>query len=264
MKHAIAASALTLALGLLAHAVLPSAAPLVAIAVATGVLLVELGRKQAALERRLDALDADVAQTEPLLALASRLPFRRPLPPMRGYAIAPDFALLLADVVLDEKPELVVETGSGVSTLVVAYALEKLGRGRVVALDHDAAYAEKTREEIARHGLERYASVVFAPLEPIEIDGETHRWHALPALDALALGPIDLVVDDGPPKYVGNMVRYASLFVFAKRFSPRGFMLLDVVGDEERAILERWRARFPEFLQTHLETKKGNVVLRRA
>ena len=28
-------------------------------------------------------------------------------------------------------------------------------------------------------------------------------------------------------------------------------------------ILERWRARYPEFVQERLDTKKGNVILRR-
>jgi predicted O-methyltransferase YrrM len=262
LRAATGAAALVLALALAAHLVAPAGvAPLIAIAAATFVVLCEVGRVRVVFARRLDELEADVAQTEPIVTLASRIPLRRPLPPMRGYAIAPDFALMLYDLVIDEKPELVVETGSGVSTLIVAYALEKLGRGRVVALDHDAAYAEKTRAEIARHGLEAYASVVHAPLEPIEIDGKRYRWHARSALDGL--GPIDLVVDDGPPKYLGPMLRYASLPVFAPKLSPRGFVVLDVVGDEERTILDLWRQRFPEFAQERLATKKGNVILRR-
>lgn len=46
-------------------------------------------------------------------------------------------------MIADERPELIVDTGSGVSTLVAAYALQKLGRGKVVALEHDRAYANE-------------------------------------------------------------------------------------------------------------------------
>src|SRR4029077_7618180 len=105
----------------------------------------------------------DPPGAEPLLALRERLVTRRPLPAMRGFAIAPDFALLLTELIADERPELVVETGSGVSTLVIAYGLEKLGRGRVIALEHDAGYAAGTRAELERHGLSAYATVVHAP-----------------------------------------------------------------------------------------------------
>jgi predicted O-methyltransferase YrrM len=264
VRFALAAAAAVFGVSLAVYALAPRMAPLAAAGAAVLVILVELGRVRAMLSRRMDELTAEVAQAEPLITLQARLPTRRPLPPMRGYAIAPDFAVLLAMLVADEKPRLVVETGSGVSTLVIAYALERLGGGRVVALDHDEQFAAETRAEIDRHGLTAYATVVHAPLEPVEVDGERHRWYAVSALDRHAPGEIDLVVDDGPPKYVGAMLRAASLPVFSQRLSARGFFVLDYVGDEERVMLERWRTRYPHFVQEHLDTKKGNVILRRA
>jgi len=262
LKAATRAGAATGVIALASSLVVPQIAGLVTLAAAVAVVVFEGSRVRASIDRRLDALEADVAQIEPLLALRDRLVTRRPLPAMRGFAIAPDFALLLTELVADERPELVVETGSGVSTLVIAYCLEKLGRGRVIALDHDAGYAAKTRAEIARHGLSAYATVVHAPLEPIEIDGERHRWYARAALAGLP--PIDLVVDDGPPRYLGKMLRYASLPELATRLAPRGVFVLDVIADEERVILARWKQRLPEFHQQLLDTRKGNAILRRA
>jgi len=211
------------------------------------------------LARRFDELEADLAQMQPLLQLHGMLATRRPLPQMTGYAIAPDFGVMLAQIVADQRPEVIVETGSGVSTLILAYALEKLGRGRVIALEHDPAYARRTREELDRHGLAAYATVVDAPLEPVTVGGETHRWYALGALPA---GAIDLVVDDGPPRYAGTMLRYASLPILSKRMSRDGLFVLDVIGEEERAILERWQRELPELRHERLATKKGNVLIR--
>lgn len=264
-RHAVVvvlrAGAATLAVGIAAQLVVPRFAAAIAIAAAVAVLAFELTRAVATSARRFDELAGDLAQTQPLLELARILPTRRPLPPLREYAIAPDAALLLADLVARERPKLVVETGSGVSTLVLAYALEKLGEGgRVVALDHDPAFAASTRELIAAHGLDKLATVVDTPLEPIEIRGEQHRWYATRAL--AELGPIDLVFDDGPPRQVGPMLRYASLHVFADRLAPGGTYVLDVVGPEERAVLARWRRELPELHQELLATKKGNVVIR--
>jgi predicted O-methyltransferase YrrM len=261
-KVPIAGSAAVLVVGLAAREIAPDGAVLAALAAAVLVVLGELRRQRARMEERLSDVVAEVSQIEPLLDLGARLRPRRPLPPLRGYAIAPDFALLLTTLIAEEQPRLVVETGSGVSTLVIAYALEKLGRGRVVALELSADYAARTRAEIERHGLSAYATVVHAPLAPIEVDGERCAWHAIEALDGL--DDIDLVVDDGPPRYLGERLRYASLPTFAERLRPDGLFVLDFVDDEERETLALWARRHPDFVQDHLDTKKGNVVLRRA
>jgi hypothetical protein len=59
------------------------------------------------------------------------------------------------------------------------------------------------------------------------------------------------------------MLRYASLPELASRLAPRGVFVLDVIADEERAILARWKQRLPEFRQQLLDTRKGNAILRR-
>ena len=254
-------AAATLGSGFIARALLPRYSELVAIGAAAAALAFELTRLAATLARRLDELEADVAQTQPLVTLGKILPTRRPLPPLRGYAIAPDFAVMLAELVADHRPELVVETGSGASTVILAHALERLGRGRVLALEHDPKYARRTREELARHGLTEYATVVDAPLEPVRVRGKTYRWYSPSAIDHLQ--DIDLVVDDGPPRHVGDELRYASLHLLAPRMHADGLFVLDVVGEEEREMLRRWRAELPELHHEHVATKKGNVLIRR-
>ena len=232
------------------------------IVAAVMVIAFELTRVHVTVGRRLDEIEADLAQVQPLLQLERLIEPRRPLQPMRGFAIAPDFGVMLAQLVADRRPELVVETGSGVSTVIIAYALEKLGRGRVIALEHDPEYAQRTREELRRHGLEAFATVVEAPLEPVTIDGATYEWYSLRALDGIR--GIDLVVDDGPPRYVGHMLRYASLPLLSRRMNASGLFVLDVVGEEERTILDRWRRELPAFHQDRVATKKGNVLIWRA
>jgi hypothetical protein len=206
-------------------------------------------------------LEGAVSQVEPLLSLSKLIDARRPLPPLTEYAIAPDFALLLYELVCDLAPKTIVETGSGVSTLICAYALEKLGgEGRVLALDHDAQFAAKTRATLARHGLSHRATVVHAPLEKMNVGGGSFLWYRP---DALAnVEAIDLVVDDGPPKYVGPMARYASLHVLASKMRPEAPFVLDVVGAEEKKIIARWCAELP-FDAEWLSTRKGNVIFRR-
>ena len=218
-------------------------------------------KSQASVEGRLRELEGALTQVEPMIALAKFVDARRPLPPMTEYAIAPDFALLLYELVCDTKPRVIVETGSGVSTLICAYALERAGSGgRVVALDHDARYADKTRALLAQHGLADRATVIHAPLEEVAVRGEPVLWYRSAALEGI--DAIDLVVDDGPPKYVGANARYASLPVLAPKLRPGAPFVLDYVGDEEKAMIPRW-CRELGFEAEWLTTHKGNVVLRR-
>lgn len=255
------ASAATLAVGTLAYALQPTYAPLCAVAGAAGVVAFELSRVAKSLAYRLAFLDTDLAQTDRLIALYATLGPRRPLPPLRGYAVSPDFALVLMQLIDDQRPELVVETGSGVSTLVMAYRLERLGRGTVIALDHDPVHAAHTRSELERHGLTAYAKVLDAPLEPLTVRGRRYRWHAQRAVAELR--GIDLVVDDGPPRELGDWLRYPSLPMLAPRMSAHGVFVMNMLGAEERTVLSRWRDELPEFHQQVFATKKGHAVLSR-
>jgi predicted O-methyltransferase YrrM len=248
-------------LGAVASTLAPGwAVGVVAGALFMGITILVAGHKRA-LEERLTDLEGAVSQVEPMLALSKRIAARRSLPPMTEYAIAPDFALMLYELVTDLAPKAIVETGSGVSTLICAYALENLGgEGRILALDHDAKFAEKTRATLALHGLSHRATVVHAPLERVTVGSGSFLWYQPEALASVE--GIDLVIDDGPPKYVGPMARYASLHMFAPKMHPLAPFVLDVVGKEEREIVRRWCAELP-FDAEWLPTRKGNVILRR-
>lgn len=81
--------------------------------------------------------DALFRQLQALLALERKLKLDDALPPMRGRAGSPDF-LVVAKHIDRAKPNVVLECGAGVSTLVCAKILQKLGNGRVFSIEHDA------------------------------------------------------------------------------------------------------------------------------
>src|SRR4030081_2484749 len=90
---------------------------------------------------------------------------RYPLPPMRGWTIAPDLALTIVTLFIERKPVSVVEFGPGVSTLVIGYLLEKSGKGRLVSFEHEEQNVAFQRAEIKRHKLESFVTIVHAPLK---------------------------------------------------------------------------------------------------
>jgi predicted O-methyltransferase YrrM len=184
-----------------------------------------------------------------------------PLPAMTEYAIAPDSALLLIELVRRAAPRTVVETGSGVSTLLIGYTLKALGGGKLIALERDEEHARHTRDAVALHGLDQLVTVAHAPLVEVTTDGASRRWHDARALDGVQA--IDFVFDDGPPLEVGPGLRAAALPLLEPKLSPQAVYLVNFVGDEERANVARWLARGGGWHVEWRRTMKGNAILRR-
>lgn len=266
-REALAVTTVALALlgvSWVARRLLGEIGTLIGLALAVGLVLAAL----VAIDRqnrreRADRFAALYRQIESLLALYSWIEPVRPLPEIGGFAALPDFLRLVADVAAEERPGLVVEAGSGVSTVVIAYCLRKLGGGRLVALEHDPIYAAATREALAKHDLEDLAMVVDAPLRKVEVGGRSCLWYDT---DAISLEqPIDLLVVDGPPGGVHPMARYPAVPLLYDRLRDGATIVLDDADriDERRAI-EDWQRQHAGLMGRHVATQKGAWVARAA
>jgi predicted O-methyltransferase YrrM len=198
------------------------------------------------------------AQTEALFSLFATVPFRRPLPPMRGWAISPDFAVIIVRTVLDQRPALIVETGSGISTLIAAYCLEQVGAGRIVSLDHDAEFAAATRHLLKEHGLETFVEVRHAPLA----NTPSGHWYKQSAWEDLK--HIDLAIVDGPSSTTRPLARYPVVPLLGKLLSPKAVILVDDADrSDERAMVNEWVHEGLILEQPPIATEKGVAILRR-
>jgi predicted O-methyltransferase YrrM len=203
-------------------------------------------------------------QLEALQNLNAMLPTTDVLPASRGWAASPDLLLVLIDHVITTRPSLIVECGSGASTLWLALALRRFGiDGRVVALDHEPVFAERTRGFLVRHGVSDLAEVRDAPLEDFEISGETYAWYARAAWEDLT--GIDTVLVDGPPQATGHHARYPALPLLGEALSPAAALILDdlVVPDMQK-VLQLWLDANPDFSSEILLLEKQAAVLRRS
>lgn len=182
------------------------------------------------------------------------------VPPDGGWVAAADFLLLLARQVLEQKPRLVVEFGSGVSTVIIARCLQLNGYGRLLSFDHDAGFAELTRRRLKRAGVE--GEVSAAPLRP-GIHGYGGSWYDHGELP----DDIDLLVIDGPPAWreaEAESRGSAAPAAFAK-LAPGGVVLLDDADRPgERLIAQRWRQEFPQLHFDWAATQKGTLIASRA
>ena len=203
-------------------------------------------------------------QLEALQNLTAVLPLNDVLPATRGWAASPDLLMVLVDLVVSERPSLVVECGSGASTLWLALAMRRFEvDGRIVALDHDPVFGAKTRDLLARHGVSDLAEVRDAPLESFSLDGETYSWYARRAWEDLK--GIDLLFVDGPPATTGHQARYPALPLLNGLLSPAATAVLDdlVVPDMQK-VLRLWLDAYPDFGSEILPLEKQAAVLRRS
>jgi predicted O-methyltransferase YrrM len=203
-------------------------------------------------------------QLEALQNLSAVLPANDVLPPTRGWAASPDLLLVLVDLVIAERPSLVVECGSGASTLWLALAMRRFKiDGRIIALDHDPVFAGKTRELLARHDVHDLTEVRDAPLESFSLNGETYSWYARRAWEDLTA--IDLLFVDGPPATTGHQARYPAMPLLSGSLSPVATAVLDdLVVPDMQQVLQLWRDAYPDFGCEILPLEKQAAVLRRS
>ena len=216
---------------------------------------------QSAFKREIDnALQQSVAYTGLHDYFASgRLPVVTPW--QRGWPASPDFMCWLVELVEQNDYDLIVEFGSGMTTLYTVKTLAARIRrdasrkvARVVSFDHEEVFCGKTRDLLAQSGSNEIldnVEVVHAPLQPYTApDGTTYQYYAceeqLAALSAAYKSPASriLVTVDGPPGATGKNARYPA-FPLVMRYLASAhidFLLDDYFPDDERELARAWQS----------------------
>ncbi len=207
------------------------------------------------------------ARRQSLIALDSYFtPFaginlRSALPDLRQqgqWAITPDLCQLLITLVTENKPRVVVELGSGTSTVIIGAALREEGAGILYSFDHSEMWAKNTREAVKRHQLEGVVTVIDAPLEKLG----TQIWYQVSAFGELS--EVDLLFIDGPPASINANARGPALEILYDKLSPNAVIVLDdSYRMDEQGIVEKWLRIFPDLESSFIPTEKGTYILRR-
>lgn len=219
------------------------------------------------LERRIDAvtrrLDRQAVQTIAVASLGGRHAY--PLRFGNSWALAGDTALVLVQEIIRLQPRIVLELGSGVSTVLAASELKRLGHGSLVSIEHEPAWATDTRRHLAAAEASDVATVITAPLSAQQVDGRTYQWYTLPA-DLPAPGTVDLLVVDGPPQLIDptGSPRYPALPILEHLLSDRAVVFVDDAARAgEQRMVEAWLSTRPEWSKRTIDTVKGTVLLER-
>ncbi len=183
-----------------------------------------------------------------------------PLPSLRGWAASPDFLLLLAEHVLQHKPNCIVECSSGASTVVLAQCAKLNGHGHILSLEHDAYYAEKTRQLLIKHELQNWATVIDAPLRDYDFNGQNYHWYTLS--EQIQNKRIDMLAIDGPPADLNRCARYPAGPLLLPLLNTNSIVFLDDASrPDEQEIVQRWVSEFTGFDAYRHDCEKGAVSL---
>lgn len=209
---------------------------------------VEHGRGQSRdilVRRMTEVMQQHTGEIEALLQLMPQVERRAMMPASGRWAMDARALLHLVEVVNTTRPSRVVELGGGTSTVWLGYLCEQLG-ATLVSVDHDSSYLRRTRENIARHGLETVVDCRLAPLSEQIIEGRTYHWYDP---DVFAdVDEIDLLVVDGPPKATGDRARWPAWPALRDRFTDTCVVVLDDADrPEEVETLGDWLEHAPEY-----------------
>lgn len=201
------------------------------------------------------------ALVEAYLQLQRLVDLPAPMPRAGTWAASEDLLLWLVGRVLRTRPHLIVDLGSGQSSVWMAAALRQTGApGRVVAIDHDTSYAEQTRQLAEQQGLSRWLEVRDAPLVSVTIADRTSDWYEPGVFEDLH--GIDLLCVDGPPGAGAPQARWPALPILRGRLAPGAVVILDdLIRRDEQEIIAEWSQRFPSMTVETLGFEKGAAIL---
>ncbi|MCW2917725.1 MAG: class SAM-dependent methyltransferase [Actinomycetia bacterium] len=205
---------------------------------------------------------ANYNQLEAYIDLRSLIQPRAPMPSLRGWAASPDVLRFLMETMLRQRPKLIVECGSGSSSIWLGYLAEQIAPAKVICLEHDERFGRISRDLIRAHDLGDVVEIRHAPLADWKGAERVYSWYDVEALEDLA--DIGLLFVDGPPEAIGSEARYPAMPLLLPRCADDAVIVLDDSDrKEETALSDRWLAECPDIERSVLRFEKGAHVFTR-
>ena len=201
-------------------------------------------------------------QLEILIPIINKLNITKTLPKtnaLNDYAASPDFLCTIVDIIEENKPDLIIEAGSGVSTLIGSYSLKKYNpKGKIISFDHNDLFASLTKKEIHEHQLDKYSDVIHSDL--IDYPDYKFSWYDIRKVSFQK--KIDLVIIDGPPSKLNKFARYPAIPLLLDNLSDKAIIILDDAGRKyEKKIIEKWQKEFDCFNYRYEDNDKGICII---
>ncbi|MFB9906382.1 class I SAM-dependent methyltransferase [Allokutzneria oryzae] len=172
------------------------------------------------------------------------------LPFSATATLRPTGLTALLDEVLLGSRTVLVECGSGPSSIVLARLLARRGFGHLLSIENDQRWAAYVDTQLRREGLHGIAKVVHAPLAK---NASGLLWYSSEVVsEAVAAyvdqhGLVDMLIVDGPPSTDPgqSMIRYPALPSLRWALAPGATLVLDDVDRPgELTVAARWQDEY--------------------
>jgi hypothetical protein len=183
-----------------------------------------------------------------------------------AWPVSPDFALYLIELIEFNDYDLIIEFGSGISTVIIAKTIANMAKRRqgkppvdLISFDHLDQYYQQTLTKLKHEGLDATVQLHHAPLYDytapnskvypyyacLDILAEAAQRHAVDSLRVL-------VIVDGPPGVTGPHARYPAGPIIFSLFKGAQIDLLldDYIRDDEKEIAKLWQEELKAAEQT--------------
>ncbi len=185
------------------------------------------------------------------------------LPLSQTWSMEPEALVDIVNHIQINDCKVIVECGSGVSTILIGNLLKQRNRGQLYALEDDRDWHDFLSGILSKQELNRYVTLVYAPLKPFPGSIANTSWYDTERAN-LALNTvssIDLLIVDGP-KSVNELSRAPALSFFESRINGSSLIILDDANRSmERGVLDRWQQEFNITIVRQSETCKGQAYI---
>lgn len=220
---------------------------------------VEMTKLRQSLERTVKSEMLNAAQQlEAFMGVQNFINYGERLPGMHGWPISPDFALYLIELIECNNYDLILEFGSGTSTVIIAKTLKRLSERNneekavvQIAFEHLKNYYTKTLADLSQSNLAHNVELELSPLIPYTaINGITYQYYDCESKLADTAVKIQeegktvkvLVIVDGPPGTTGVHARFPAVPLVLRHLKDA---VIDVVLDDykrndEKEVAQMW------------------------
>jgi hypothetical protein len=167
------------------------------------------------------------------------------LPPFDNWTMSPLMVGTLLKLLKQTKPNLVLELGSGISTILIAQKLKEIGGGSIITLENGKEYAEITQDFVSQNKLTNYAKILFAPLVAYETNIGQKYWYSKTKIPKNT--KIDLLIVDGPPGNIQKDSRYPAIELLKDNLADKCLIYIDDYNrEDEKNLVNKWLGSYPQ------------------
>lgn len=174
-------------------------------------------------------------------------------PGFGGWRLEEDTCKFIGKYCEIYKPEVVVEFGTGLSTLILAQEVLKGNVKTIWSIDHQKIFPGHPKAIVEQNkAMSSHVHFDWFPIKMKVYEGKVFQFYDIPDGFFKRMGHIDLVIIDGPPYYFDS--REAALYAVYEQLSKKSLVLLDDANrkNREQKYIKQWKHHYGKNIQCEI------------